>query len=92
MTKLKFINVFLLQWFFIRLTKCNETIIEDFQLHSWDFVSNGSVSSRGSGTQQKYEWFGLKYYIVPLSGWCGTKFKFLRKVPRFKRITKKIKI
>lgn len=88
MTKLKAINVFLLQWFCIRLTKHKESRIENFKVHSVDLMPNGSISSRGTGETVDYEWYSIQYWIVPLTGW-RTDYIFLNKKAKYKRITNK---
>ncbi len=88
MTPLKAINVFLLQWFFIRLTSLKERVIEDFQIHSFSVSQHGFVSSRGTGEYKIYQYYVLEFWIVPCTGWWNN-FKYLNGDGNFTQITKK---
>lgn len=83
---LKFINVFFLQWFFIRLTKCSEKIVTMHKLLSYDLMPDGNLSSRGMGKTEKHTWYSIQYFIVPCTGWWND-FIFLTKTPKFWKIT-----
>lgn len=90
MTWLKFLNVFILQLLFIRLTKCQLTKVENFKIHSWDVMPNGDLSCRGTGTSVTYQHYSIQYWIVPLSGWWSS-FP-MSDNPKFIQITKSKKI
>jgi hypothetical protein len=90
MSWLKIINVFLLQWLFVRLTLCKEIKIEDYKLLSYDLMSDGSMSSRGTGAKIEYSWYSIQGFILPLSGWWSD-FIYLTKKNKFIRLTEKIK-
>ncbi len=67
MTWLKFINVFVLQLFFVRLTYCER--------------GKYLGSLYGNYTMQK--WYSLQYFIVPFTGWNSKfkylgKVKFIK--------------
>ena len=79
---LKIINVFFLQWFFIRLTKCTENKIENYTLHSYDLMPDGNISSRGTGNIKTYSWYSIQYWILPCTGWWND-FIYLNKEPKF---------
>lgn len=86
MTWLKFINLFFLQWFFIRLTKCSKKVVKDYKIISYDMMADGSMSSRGTGTTATHTWYSLQGFIVPCTGWWND-FKFVSKKPKFWQIT-----
>ena len=88
MTKLKAINVFLLQWFFIRLTKCTESVVDAFEAISYDMMPDGSISARGRGKTTIYEWYSIQLWIVPCTGWWS-EFIYLSDGPKFSKLTKR---
>lgn len=87
MTKLKFINVFILQWLFIRLTRCRETIVIEANVLSYDLMPDGNISARGIGKTKTLEWYSIQGLIIPTTGWVGD-FKRIGR-PFFLRLTKK---
>lgn len=87
-TLLELINKAILQWFFIRLVICQEKIVENYTLHSYDLMSDGKISSRGIGEIKTYQWYELKYWILPLSGWKNDII-FLNKKQRAIKLSKK---
>jgi len=77
MTKLEFINKVIFQWFFVRLTRCQQRIISEFNMYEVSITPNGYAP--GGNVQYKTEqWYSLQGWIVPLTGWNGD-FKFIRK-------------
>lgn len=86
---LGFFNRFLFQWFFIRLTKCKEKRIENYNLDNFDLVSGGNMSSRGTGQIKIYQWYSFQFWVLPLTEWKNN-FKYLNENPKFIRISKKI--
>jgi len=91
MTKLKTINIFFFQWFFVRLTKCSEKRITNYKLISFDLMPDNSIGSRGVGQIKHFQWYCIQYWILPLTGW-KTDFIFLYKEPKFIKITKEKEI
>lgn len=87
MTKLKAVNVFVFQWFFVRLTKHTERRIENYTVHSFDLMSGGGISSRGNGETKIYQWFSFQYWILPCTGWWSD-FIYLNKKPKFIQVSK----
>jgi hypothetical protein len=87
MSKLKAVNVFFFQWFFVRLTKCTEKRIENYTLHSFDLMSDGNMASRGTGETKTYQWYSFQYWILPCTGWWSD-FIYLNKKPKFIKCTK----
>ena len=87
LTWLKIVNIFL-QLFFVRLTKCIDYKIENYELHSFDMMKDGSIASRGVGRSIKYEWYSLQYFVVPFSGW-KYNYSYLGKGPGYIRLTKR---
>lgn len=94
MTWLGFLNRYIFQWFFIRLTKHRKTIVKETMDFSYidqslenDF---GFIDKDECITNLEYiqEWFSFQFFVKPLSGWGG-KFKYLSDKPYFIRITKK---
>jgi hypothetical protein len=84
---LKLVNVIFLQWFFIRLTRCESKLIEKFEPHSVSIMPGGGASLAGIVTgYKKLQWYSIQGFIVPCTGWCGS-FKYL-KGPFFWRVTK----
>lgn len=90
MTKLKFINKFILQWFFIRLTKCIKKVdkVDKYlSCTSCDTMRDGGVSARGFGKFTEYYWYSIQGFIVPTTGW-NSDFKIIGK-RFFIKLTKK---
>jgi hypothetical protein len=88
MTWLKIVNVFFLQWFFIRLTKCSEKVVTNIsKLLSYDLMPEGNISSRAMGTIETHTWYSIQGFIVPCTGWWND-FKYVSKKPLFWKITK----
>jgi hypothetical protein len=89
MARLRFLNRFILQWFFIRLTICKEDIMDDYNVISFD-LTPGGMASRGTGNIKTYQWYSIQGWIVPTTGY-ESDFKYLNKSkkPFFFRLTKK---
>ena len=87
MTKLKAVNLFFFQWFFVRLTKCTEGRIEEYTLHSLDLMADGSMTSRGTGETKTYQWYSLQFWILPCTGW-NNNLIYLNKKPKSIKCTK----
>lgn len=82
------LNIIIFQWFFVRLTKCQEKVVEEYIIQSFDMMIDGSFASRGTGKSTTYQWYSLQYWILPLTGW-KSDFVYLSKSPNFVKITKK---
>jgi len=91
MTKLKFLNYFILQWFFVRLTKHSERIIDEYDITSYDLINDGSISTRGTGNIKNLQWWSLQGFIIPTTGWNGD-FKYLGYGPKYLKLTNKKEI
>lgn len=87
MTKLKFVNYFILQFFFVRLTRCTENVIYDYKVHNISFVNDKGLSIGGQGKIRKEQWYSLQFWILPFTGW-STDFIYLSKKPLYFRLTK----
>lgn len=87
MSRLKALNVFILQWFFVRLTKHQEIRIEDFVYVGYNMMPDGSMTPFGNGTRVTYQWYSIQYWVVPCTGWWS-KFKYTNTKPKFLKITK----
>lgn len=87
MTLLKFINVFILQWFFVRLTKCTETVVMEFTITEFSLMPDGSYAPSGKGKASTFEWYAIQFWIIPVTGWWSG-FISLGTV-KFKRISKR---
>ena len=85
--ELGLVNKLLFQWFFVRLTRCQEKRIENYTLHSFDLMSDGNFASRGVGETKTYQWYSFQYWILPLTGW-KSDFVYLNKKPKFIRVSK----
>jgi hypothetical protein len=88
MSWLGLFNRIVLQWFFIRLTKCSEKRIEEFNLQSYDLMPDGNISSRGTGKVNNYQWYSIMYWVVPFSGW-DSNFKYINDEQKLKKYQKK---
>jgi hypothetical protein len=74
---------YILQLFFIRVTRCQETHITGFSLKS---VSLNGVSGIVK-SKEIHQWYSIQYWIVPFTGWF-TDFKYLNKEPKFIKVTR----
>lgn len=84
---LKLANIFVLQWFFIRLTKCKEERIVNFEFTHLSLNPSGNYGLGGRGKVNKYTWYSIQVFILPLSGWWND-FIYLNKKPKLYKITK----
>lgn len=92
MKNLKFNKIFIvnlfLQFFFIRLRKQYLYDIEDYELLSYDLMSDGSMSSRVRGKHVKYHNYCLWFFMMPFYGLGNSGgYHFTRKLIK-KQITK----
>ncbi len=85
------LNVLLLQWFFIRLTKCIDNEIVEMNMTSISLMPDGGMSAGGTVKRQKVMWWAIQYWIIPLTGW-RSNFIFVGKGPRFKKVSSKRKL
>ena len=76
MTKLEFVNKFFFQWFFIRLTRCQQKIITDFKMFEGSIIGPGQFGVGGNCKYSIKQWYSIQGWIVPLTGWGGD-FKFI---------------
>jgi hypothetical protein len=91
MTWLKAVNVFLLQFFFIRLVRFEDELITNVTIKEASFMSNDTIGIGDVVMKKKtFEWYGLRLWVVPFTGW-GKKNEFtcLTKKPSFVQITAK---
>ncbi len=85
MSWVKFLNIFILQLFFIRLTRCSQVVVSDYKLFSYD-LTPGGISPRGVGTSKTHSWLSIQGIIVPFTGW-NSEFIYIGK-PIFLKISK----
>ena len=78
---LKLLNILILQWLFIRLTKCSVDVVENYKLKSYDLIYSDdiscdkmNISKRGIGNIKKYSWYSFQYFILPITGWFNIDF------------------
>ena len=90
MSRLMFINAFFLQWFFIRLTKCQKTVVEEFNLYEISLMPDGSFAPAGTVKRKINQWYSLQYWIIPCTGW-SSGFKYLFGKPKFLKLSAKRK-
>lgn len=79
MSKLEFVNKFLFQLFFVRLTRvkhANPTKSEIYRIIEF-----------GELTPPCEQWYSIMFWVIPFTGW-NTDFKFIGKM-NLKRITKR---
>lgn len=82
---MKYIN-WILQLFFIRLTRCEEHIVKEFTLTEVSVVqfdndhalrSDGKVAVGGyAKTQMTEYWYSIQGWIVPFTGWSGDMIRW----------------
>lgn len=88
MTWLMLINTFL-QFLFIRLTRHENKIINEFKLTSAS-MTVGGIGVSGSIEKYKIEtYYSIQGYIVPLTGWWSD-FIYIGGHPYFYQITKSV--
>ena len=82
---MKIINILLLQWLCVRLTKCVTKY--HVEIISVNLMSDGSVSMKckDNGIHDRH-WFAIQYWILPMSGWHND-FVFINKKPKFIKLT-----
>lgn len=77
MTKLEFVNKFFFQWLFVRLTRCEQKVITDFNLQEISITPHGYAPG-GTVKYKTEQWYSIQGWIIPLTGWSND-FKFIRK-------------
>lgn len=88
MSKLKFINVFLLQWFFVRLTRCQERVVTEFDMYEISLMPDGSFAPGGRAKYKTYQWYSIQYWIIPCTGWWSD-FKYVGGKHKFWKLSAK---
>jgi hypothetical protein len=76
------ITNYILQIFFIRLTKCSNTVVRDVRV--WLIPS--LVDKCDGQISHKETWYAIQGWVVPFTGW-NTDFKYIGK-RFFVKITK----
>ena len=89
MTKLKIINVLFFQWFFVRLTKCEEKRAVEFQVHSVSLMPDFTWKPKGLLKYKVFEWYSLQYWVIPCTGWWSS-FKYLGGKPSFLKLSAEV--
>ena len=79
---MKLLNIFIFQWFFVRLTRFEKQKIKNYIFESFDLMGG----SRGRVEFKTYYWYSIQYWIVPCTGWFND-FIYLSN-RRFWRISK----
>lgn len=77
MTKLYFLNYFILQLFFIRLTRHTQKV----KYLYIDYGLNSCVKFRFE------KWYSIQYWVIPFTGW-NTDFKYLNGKASFLPLSK----
>lgn len=88
MSKLKFFNAFLLQWFFVRLTKCQEKVVTEFDMYEVSIMPDGSFAPSGTAKYKTFQWYSLQYWVIPCTGWWSD-FKYVGGKPKFWKLSSK---
>jgi hypothetical protein len=89
MTWLLFINKYFLQYFFIRLARCEDKKIKkNNNLTSVRVVDGGSLEITSDDNVKLYKWFSILYWVKPYSGW-NSDFIYLNNKHNYLRITKR---
>lgn len=79
MTKLEFVNKIFFQWLFIRLTKCQERRIYQFDLNGVSLLPTGNMGVEGRLKESiTIYWYSIQGFILPCSGWRKS-FVFISK-------------
>ena len=88
MNWLKAVNIILLQWFFIRLTRCTQKRIMEFDLLEASTMLDGSMSVGGIVKKTEiWQWYSIQFWILPSTGWKNN-FIYLTKKPCFFKVSK----
>jgi hypothetical protein len=66
---LRFLNIVLLQWFFIRLTGCQQRIITGYKMFECSIVGPGQFAVAGDYEYSIEQWYSIQGWILPLTGW-----------------------
>ena len=65
MTWLKAVNVFVFQWFFVRLTRCKQRVPKDIHYHG--HIDRKDINKHMISIQ----WYSIHYWVMPCTGWWG---------------------
>jgi len=77
MTKLEFVNKVVFQWFFVRLTRCQQKVITEFKMYEVS-IAPGGYAPGGDVKYKIEQWYSIQGWIIPLTGW-RKEFKFIGK-------------
>jgi hypothetical protein len=87
MSKLDFLNRFFLQFFFIRLCRYSDNVVDKFEMTECSMTPLG-FEVTGKPHYKIVTGFSIMYWVKPFSGY-GRPYKYIGR-PHYKDITKKI--
>lgn len=88
MTLLKFVNVSFFQWFFVRLTRCENKIIKSCDPTSFNILPGNKIGMQANNVLYDTIYlYSIQYFILPCTGWWN-KFIYLNGKPKFIKISK----
>lgn len=76
---MKSINLFFLQWFFVRLTRCEVRVIDDIQLFEVSLLPSGGLGFGSNVRSSHIEyWYTIQGWIIPGTGW-DSRFRYVKR-------------
>lgn len=87
MSILELSNRIIFQWFFVRLTRCSQRIIDEVEMVEVSMLHDGCHGVGGNILKSHREqWYSFQGWIIPLTGW-NTDFRYIGKSPWFKKMS-----
>lgn len=88
MTWLYILNKFILQFFFIRLTRHTQRVITEADIYEVSMAGSRGYGIGGMVNKWHQEqWFSIQCWVIPFSGW-NRDYKYLGHGPKYYRLTK----
>lgn len=79
---------YIVQLLFIRIVRCELTVIEGFELDDVIYGSEWCSANGRSTKSHKEYYYTLRYWILPFSGWFNYDFIFVGEKRDMIKITK----
>lgn len=68
---MKWLNIILLQFLFVRIDLCEQRLIQ--KIDPLSFGLDGSFSAKVKESKIKY-WYSIHFFVLPFSGWFGQTY------------------
>lgn len=84
---MKLVNILFLQWFFVRLTRCQQTVVTGFEMFEVSILPDGCTGLGGRVTGRALEtWYSMQGWIAPFKGMREGSFPPNRWIKRISKV------